>query len=96
MRFNVATISFIYIIAVNIITFSTYAFDKYKARNNTWRIRESVLLILAAAGGALGALAAMYLFRHKTRKWKFAMGVPAILTVQAALAYCLANGNIIL
>lgn len=96
MSFNVTTIFFIYIIAVNILTFSTYALDKYKARNNKWRIGESTLLVLAAAGGALGALAAMYLCRHKIRKWKFYLGVPAILTVQAVLAYCLVNGKIFL
>lgn len=94
MRFSAATIFFIYIIAVNIITFFIYALDKHKAKYNKWRIREGTLLILAAAGGALGALAAMYLCRHKTRKWKFALGVPAVLAVQAVLAYCLVNGKI--
>lgn len=96
MRFSAATIFFLYIIAVNIITFFIYALDKQKARYNKWRIGESTLLILAAAGGALGAFSAMHLCRHKTRKWKFAMGVPAILIIQAALAYFLVNGKIFL
>ena len=74
-----------YWIAVNIIAFCVFGIDKRRARKKRWRIPEAVLFALALAGGALGALAGMYVFRHKTRKWYFAWGIPLILLVQTAL-----------
>ena len=74
------------LLTVNILTFIIYGIDKYKARHNHWRVRETSLLLLAALGGSVGALLAMYLFRHKTQHKKFRYGVPAILLVQLAIA----------
>ena len=54
-------------------------------RAGGFRIRETALLSLALAGGALGALAAMHLCRHKIRTPRFAWGVPVLLAVQCAL-----------
>ena len=56
--------------------------DKWKAKKNRWRIRESTLLLVAALGGSLGSLAGMYLFRHKTLHLKFTVGIPLILAAQ--------------
>lgn len=56
--------------------------DKKKAQKNLWRIPEATLLTVAALGGSIGVLTGMYLFHHKTRKPKFFIGVPLILTVQ--------------
>ena len=47
------------------------------------------LLLLAAAGGSVGALLGMYTFHHKTRKLKFCIGCPAILAAQLMLLYFL-------
>lgn len=74
------------LLTVNILTFIIYGIDKYKARHNHWRVRETSLLLLAALGGSVGALLAMYLFRHKTQHKKFRYGVPAIMLVQLAIA----------
>lgn len=73
------------LLAVNLLTFVTYGIDKHKARHNRWRVREASLLLLAALGGSVGALLAMYLFRHKTQHKKFRYGVPAILIIQLAI-----------
>lgn len=56
--------------------------DKWKAKKNRWRIRESTLLIVAALGGSIGSLAGMYLFRHKTQHLKFTLSIPLILAAQ--------------
>ena len=32
--------------------------------------------------GGIGGIAGMYVFRHKTRKWYFKIGFPAILIMQ--------------
>ena len=60
-----------YLIIINIITFVIYAVDKYKAINNKRRISELTLYSLGFLGGFAGALLAMLLFRHKTRKIRF-------------------------
>ena len=76
----------IYLIIINIITFIVYAWDKRKAKKGAWRTPESTLLLLAAVGGSVGALLAMYMLRHKTNHKKFFLGVPAILIAQLAIA----------
>ena len=63
--------------------------DKWKAKKNRWRIRESTLLIVAALGGSIGSLAGMYLFRHKTQHLKFTLGIPLILAAQCLIAVVL-------
>ena len=76
----------IYLLCVNVITFAVYGIDKLKARKQRWRVSEKTLILLAVIGGSVGALAAMALFRHKTRHRKFTLGVPAILILQLAAA----------
>ena len=75
----------IYLLAINAAAFCAFALDKYKAVRGMWRIRESTLLGLSFLGGAAGGYAAMLLFRHKTRKGRFAVGVPLMLAAQAVL-----------
>ena len=77
----------IYLIGINILTFLVFGIDKWKARRGKWRIPEATLIGMSIAGGGIGALLGMSLFRHKTQKRKFTLGIPAILLVQAFLAY---------
>ncbi|WP_455502887.1 DUF1294 domain-containing protein [Blautia sp.] len=78
-------ILFVYLIIINIIAFGMYGIDKQKAIKKQWRIPEAQLLAVAAIGGSAGALLGMQFFHHKTRKWKFRLGVPMILAVQLIL-----------
>lgn len=80
----------IYLVAINIFTFIAYARDKRLAKKpNARRIPERTLLLLAAIGGSIGALIAMYTLRHKTLHKKFFLGVPAILIAQITLVFYL-------
>jgi uncharacterized membrane protein YsdA (DUF1294 family) len=80
----------IYFIIINLITFSIYGLDKYKAKKHKWRISENMLMMLAAVGGFIGAFLGMRFFRHKTKHLKFVVGVPVIAVVWIIVAvYCL-------
>lgn len=78
-----------YLICINLITIAVYGIDKRNAIHGKWRIRVSTLLGLAAVGGSVGALLAMHLFHHKTRKKKFTIGVPLMLLMQIAFLFSL-------
>ena len=75
-----------YLLIINAAGFLLMLADKWKAKKNRWRIRESTLLLVAALGGSLGSLAGMYLFRHKTLHLKFTLGIPLILAGQCFIA----------
>ena len=70
---------FIYLVLINAVSFLLMLVDKHKARKNLWRIPEATLMGAAASGGSLGALAGMYLVRHKTKHLKFTVGIPVLL-----------------
>lgn len=78
-----------YLELVNLVAFAAFGIDKHKAKKGRWRIPEATLMTLAIIGGSIGALAGMYLFRHKTRHHKFTIGVPAILLLQVGFCVCL-------
>ena len=75
---------FYYLIAVNVLAFVLMGLDKRRAKKNAWRIPERTLFLPVIFGGALGGVAGMRLFRHKTRHWTFRLGMPAILILQVA------------
>ncbi|MCR8968864.1 DUF1294 domain-containing protein [Facklamia sp. 7083-14-GEN3] len=52
----------------NFIVFLLYAFDKYKAKHQLWRISEKTLLIATLCLGGIGGLIAIYVCQHKIRK----------------------------
>ncbi len=74
----------VYLELINLAGFVLMGVDKRRAKRGAWRISESTLLVTAVIGGGIGCLAGMYLFRHKTHKSKFTVGIPVILAMQAA------------
>lgn len=78
-----------YFVLVNFIGFGLMGIDKRKAVKGTFRIPEATLFIVALIGGSIGSIFGMYTFRHKTRKWYFVYGMPAILVLQVALLFFL-------
>lgn len=75
----------IYLVAINIIGFLAMGLDKWKAKNNSWRIPEKTLFMITALGGGIGTITGMYTFRHKTKKTSFTIGLPAILILEIVL-----------
>ena len=79
----------------NLITFLMMGLDKMKAKADRRRISEKTLLTNAIVMGAIGVAAGMLVFRHKTRKIVFKLGVPLALIVNAAVIYGLVYLNIV-
>ena len=75
-----------YLLIINAAGLLLMLVDKWKAKKNRWRVRESTLLLIAALGGSVGSLLGMYLFRHKTLRLKFTLGIPLILAGQCIAA----------
>ena len=60
-----------WLIAINLVAFLTYWYDKSIAGSRRTRIPERVLLWLALILGSLGAWLGMRTFHHKTAKSSF-------------------------
>ncbi len=73
---------FIYLLIINALGFALMLVDKFKAKENLWRIPERTLIGVALMGGSVGCLWGMYAARHKTKHPKFTIGIPVILAVQ--------------
>jgi uncharacterized membrane protein YsdA (DUF1294 family) len=77
-------------VAINIVTFIVYRLDKKRAERERQRLPEAHLLLLALFGGALGAVLAQQIFRHKTRKQPFrALLIGAVIINIAVAAWVL-------
>ncbi len=82
-----------YGVAINLVTFLFFGFDKMRATSggSLRRVPEKTLWILSLVGGSLGALLAMNLFRHKTKKLSFQAVLALILALQVILVFYLLN-----
>ena len=74
-----------WLIAVNLVTLATYAYDKVIANSSWMRVPEKVLLMLALIGGTPAALIGMWRFRHKTSKGSFLAKFGVVVLIQIAL-----------
>ena len=73
----------IYLIVINIITFIIFGLDKYYAVKNKFRVSEATLFCLCIIGGSFLGYMGMKVFRHKTKKLYFRIGVPLIMILEA-------------
>ncbi len=72
-----------WLVASNLTAFGAFVFDKLTAKLDAQRVPEGILLLTAAAGGTLGALAGMAVAHHKTAKPEFQIRLLTILIIQA-------------
>lgn len=79
---TVIQIVLLYILSVNLGGFIAFGIDKKRAVRAKWRIPETTLMTFALLGGAPGCILGMQVFRHKTMKPLFSVGIPIILIVQ--------------
>lgn len=92
LDFNIKEyILLIYILIINIITFSLIFIDKSKSKNNQWRISENLLILLSLLGGATGSIMSMVIFKHKLYKVKFYIGIPILILLNHLITIILFN-----
>ena len=82
---NSLTLIIGYLVILNFVGFVLMGIDKRRAIRNAFRIPEATLFSVAIAGGSIGSILGMLIFRHKTMHLQFKIGLPAVLVVQIAL-----------
>ena len=70
--------------AMSVVAFAAHALDKARARAGGRRVPEATLHLLEALFGWPGALLAMRVLRHKTRKTGYQVAFWAIVAAHAA------------
>jgi len=88
--FNDNTLYYVLIplVLINLIAFFVMLSDKMRSnKSGAERTPEGVLFFMAALFGAVGVYAGMFTWRHKTRKWYFMVGIPALMVQNLATAY---------
>lgn len=79
-------------LGVNILAFLIMMWDKIKSRkNDAERISEGVLFFMATAFGSVGVYLGMFMFRHKTRKWHFIVGIPLLMAQNIVFLWVIYN-----
>lgn len=79
----------IYFFIINLFAIFLMKYDKVKAINNQYRVSEKTLFLIALILGGIGIYIGMYLFRHKTKHVKFAVGIPLIIILNILTIYYL-------
>ena len=82
----------IYLVAASLFGFILMGADKRKAVQHKWRIPEKSLFLIALAGGSVGVLLGMVVFRHKTKHLSFLLGIPMIIAAQICAAVLVYRG----
>ena len=75
----------IYLGVINLITFLAFGLDKYKAIHGKWRIKIVTLLGFCFLGGGIGGLLGVHVFKHKTNKNYFTLGIPLIILMHVVI-----------
>lgn len=87
----------VYLLAMNVITFSLFVVDKRRAESGDFRNRipEGTLIGLSFLGGSLGGILAMRLVRHKTKRWYFTVGLPFFVVLHVFVLVFLHQAGVI-
>ena len=87
----VLSIFLAYIAIMSTISIVVCIYDKKISKKNRVELRtpEKTLLLLSALGGSVAMYITMLIIRHKTKHFKFMVGIPVIMVLQAALIFAL-------
>jgi uncharacterized membrane protein YsdA (DUF1294 family) len=74
-----------WLVALSVITWALYGFDKAQAKRGGLRVPEIVLHGLALLGGFAGGWIGRWMFHHKTRKRSFTVVLAASTLLHAGI-----------
>ncbi len=74
-----------YLLVISLASVFLTVKDKKAAIKHQWRVPESMLLFFGLLGGALAMLITMKKIRHKTKHFKFMLGLPLEIAFHIAL-----------
>lgn len=86
VNLNLLRLLLAYAVIINLAGLIVMGMDKSRAKRHAWRISEATLFLISFLGGSIGTWAGMYLFRHKTKHWRFVIGMPLICVFHVILA----------
>lgn len=76
-----------YLLAINLLGLVVMGADKSKAARHKWRISENSIFFIALIGGASGVGLGMLVFHHKTKHFKFTVGIPVFIILNAVVLW---------
>ena len=82
------------LVSFNVSTFLVMLIDKIQAVQAGRRLSERSLYLMTFLGGSVGMICAMYLLRHKSRKWSFQLIVWLLVFIQFFLLFFLFSPSI--
>ena len=87
----VLSIFLAYVAIMSVISIVVCIYDKKISKKNRVELRtpEKTLLILSALGGSVAMFVTMLIIRHKTKHFKFMVGIPVIMVLQAVAVFLL-------
>ena len=87
----VLSIFIAYIAIISLVSVIVCIYDKKISKKNRVELRtpEKTLLILSALGGSVAMFITMLIIRHKTKHFKFMVGIPVIMIIQAVAVWAL-------
>jgi uncharacterized membrane protein YsdA (DUF1294 family) len=84
-----------YVAVISLVSIVVCFYDKKISKRNNVKLRipEATLLGLSAVGGSVAMFLCMLAIRHKTKHFKFMVGIPVIIVLQAVLiGYLITSG----
>lgn len=78
-----------FFIFLNLSAFLLMLLDKNisKKKGNRSRISEGMLFFMATIFSSFGVYLGMFIFRHKTKKWYFVIGIPLLMLQNISFLY---------
>jgi uncharacterized membrane protein YsdA (DUF1294 family) len=79
------------LVLINVCALLLMGYDKGLSMSGRGarRVPEKTFFIFALTFGAVGIYFGMLLFRHKTRKWYFQLGIPLLILLNLSTLYLL-------
>ena len=81
-----------YLLIVNALGLFIMPIDKENAKKGWRRVSEITLMTIAFLGGSIGMCTGMLIFRHKTKKPLFKLGILALVVFHVLIGVIFSRG----